>query len=69
MSKVLIADPINDSGVQKLTDNGHHVDIKVGLPHEELIKIIDKYDALIVRSETKVTANIIKHAKSPKIRN
>ena len=59
MSKVLIADPINDSGVQKLTDNGHQVDIKVGLPHEELIKIIDKYDALIVRSETKVTSEIL----------
>lgn len=35
------------------------VDVKTGLREDEIIAIVDKYDALIVRSATKVTRRII----------
>ena len=63
MGRILIADPIDSRGVDKLISAGHEVDIQKGLTEAALIKIIGTYDALIVRSETKVTANVIDHAK------
>ncbi len=42
------------------------VDTKVGLSEEEIIKIISEYDAIAVRSATKVTKNIINAAKKLK---
>ena len=43
------------------------VDTKVGLSEEEIIKIISEYDAIAVRSATKVTKNIINAAKKLKV--
>ena len=43
------------------------VDTKVGLSEEEIIKIIPEYDAIAVRSATKVTKNIIAAAKKLKV--
>ncbi|MQF86673.1 MAG: phosphoglycerate dehydrogenase [SAR202 cluster bacterium] len=62
MGRILIADPIDSRGVEKLISAGHEVDIKKGLTESELSEIVGSYDALIVRSETKVTANVISHA-------
>lgn len=56
--KVLVADPLAREGVDLLKMNVE-VDVKLGLPQDELKKIIGSYDALIVRSETKVTSAII----------
>ena len=39
------------------------MDVKLGIPAEELISIIGEYDALVVRSETKVTAAVIEAAR------
>lgn len=63
MGRILIADPIDSRGVDKLISAGHEVDIKKGLTEADLIDIVGVYDALIVRSETKVTAKVIEHAK------
>ena len=43
------------------------VDVKTGLSKEELIKIIPIYDGLIVRSATKVVAEIIEVADNLKV--
>lgn len=40
--------------MQIFKERGHEVDYKVGLPKEELIKIIPDYNGLVVRSATKV---------------
>ncbi len=56
--KVLIADPISDEGIDILRDHAQ-VDIKPGLAPEELISTISDYDALVVRSQTKVSAKVI----------
>ncbi len=58
--KVLVADPIDQEGIDFLTKHLIEVDVNTGLPAEELIRIMPDYEALIVRSETKVTSDIIK---------
>ena len=60
--KVLVADPIAQEGLEILKGKVD-VDVKTGLKPEELIKIIGDYDALIVRSETQATPDIIKAGK------
>ncbi|MCK4368124.1 MAG: phosphoglycerate dehydrogenase [Dehalococcoidales bacterium] len=60
--RVLIADPISEEGIDIL--RGHaEVDIKTGLTPEEIISTIGNYEALIVRSQTKVSAEVIQAGK------
>ena len=63
--KVLVSDPISQTGVDALAEGGLlDVTFKPGLPHEELLKIIPDYSALVVRSQTKVGADVIAAAKN-----
>lgn len=65
--KVLVSDPIKPEGLTALTEAPEiDVDIKTDLSKEELLNIIDQYDALIVRSQTKVTAEVLE--KGTKLR-
>ncbi|KAI9794639.1 MAG: hypothetical protein M1816_004526 [Peltula sp. TS41687] len=57
--KVLIAEKVSQDGIALLRQN-LDVHEKKGLSPEELESIIPDYDALIVRSETKVTASLLK---------
>ena len=66
MPKVLVSDPIAEEGIALLKDVAD-VDVKIGLTKEELSSIIGEYDALAVRSETKVTADILANAHNLKI--
>ncbi len=60
MPKVLVSDPLAEAGIAKLRANPDiTVDVKLGLKPDELKAIIGEYDALAVRSETKVTADIL----------
>ena len=56
--KILIADPIADDGLEILSSEAA-VDVKLKLNPEQLLRIIGDYDALVVRSETKVSAEVI----------
>src|SRR3954447_5430282 len=58
MVKVLVSDPLADAGVAILR-RGAEVDLRPGLSRDELLAILPGYDALIVRSETKVTADVL----------
>ncbi|MCI0785906.1 MAG: phosphoglycerate dehydrogenase, partial [Chloroflexi bacterium] len=62
MPKILVADPIAQEGVDLLSSRAQ-VDVKIGLKPEELLEILPEYDALVVRSETKVTAEAIRAGK------
>jgi D-3-phosphoglycerate dehydrogenase / 2-oxoglutarate reductase len=64
--KILIADAMSGEAVDILKSKGLSVDVKTDLKKEELAAIIGEYDALIVRSATKVTREII--AKADKLR-
>jgi len=58
--KVLVSDPLSNNGLEILRKvENLKVDIKPGLPPEELMKIISGYDAIIIRSETKLKGDII----------
>jgi len=66
--KVLVSDSLSEKGVAVLEkEKGIDVTVKTGLSQQELIKEIVKYDALIVRSVSKVTAPVIKAAKNLKV--
>jgi D-3-phosphoglycerate dehydrogenase / 2-oxoglutarate reductase len=65
--KVLVADKIADSGIEKMKAEGFEVDVKTGLSEEELVAAIPDYDAMIVRSATKATRPIIEAGTSLKI--
>ena len=62
MMKILVADSVGEEGIA-LMRSCAEVDIKPGLKPEELIAIIGDYDALVVRSQTKVTAKVIEAGK------
>lgn len=66
MSKVLVSDPIAEAGIEILSQVAQ-VDVKTGLSPEELVKIIPEYDALMIRSGTRVTAEVIEAGTQLKI--
>ena len=66
MAKVLVSDSIDQAGIEILSQVAQ-VDVKTGLPPEELVKIIPEYDALMLRSGTKVTQEIIEAGTKLKI--
>jgi D-3-phosphoglycerate dehydrogenase len=65
--KVLASDKIAEIGLKMLKDAGIEAEMKTGLSEAELVKIIPQYDALVVRSGTKVTPKIIEAGKNLKI--
>ncbi len=65
--KVLVSDSISPTGVDILKKAGLEVDVKTGLKPDELKAIIGEYHALIVRSATKATAEIIEAAENLKV--
>ena len=67
MPKVLISDAMSGVAQKILEKNNISVDVKTALSEEEIIKIIQDYDGMIVRSATKVTTNIIDAAKNLKV--
>ncbi len=66
MSKVLVSDPIDQTGIDILSQVAT-VDVKIGLQPEELVQIIGEYDALMIRSGTRVTEEIIAAGTNLKI--
>ena len=61
--KVLIADKLSEDGIQLLkAEDGLSVDVKTGLSSSDLAALIEPYEGLIVRSATKVTAEVIAKA-------
>ena len=64
--KILVSDNVSVEGVG-LLQKEYEVDFKPGIPAEELIRIISEYDALVVRSETKVTKAILDAATQLKV--
>ncbi len=64
--KVLAADGISTKGIE-LLEKEFEVVVKEKISHEELLSIIPEFDALMVRSASKVTADVIERAEKLKI--
>lgn len=66
--KVLIADSISQRGIDELSREGAlDITIKPGLSETELIEIIPEFSAIVVRSQTNVTADLLKAATSLRV--
>lgn len=59
IEKVLVCDAVDKACIELLESNGISVDTKQKLSKEELCKEVKNYDALIVRSDTKITAEVL----------
>jgi len=61
MARILVADSISDSGVELLRSTPNfEVTVKTGLTGDELLQAVREHDGLIVRSATKVTAEVLR---------
>lgn len=66
--KILISDALSDKGKEVLSSaKGFEVDDRKGISADDLAQCIDQYDGLIVRSQTKVTEDLIKKADKLKV--
>ena len=65
--KVLVSDNISPKGVEILKKSGLEVDVKTGMKPDELKACISEYNGLVIRSATKVTAEIIEAATNLKV--
>jgi D-3-phosphoglycerate dehydrogenase/(S)-sulfolactate dehydrogenase len=66
-ARVLVSDDLSPEAVRILKDAGLDVDVKVGLKPDALEEIVGGYDALAVRSATKVTAKLLEKATRLKV--
>ena len=57
--RVLVTEKIADGGLDRLRDAGHEVDVQEGLSPDELLEAIKGAHALIIRSATQVTADVL----------
>lgn len=64
--EILVSDPLSREGLVKLEEAGR-VDEVTGLTEDQLIETIGKYDALVVRSGTRVTVPVIEAGKRLKV--
>jgi len=62
-AKVLVCDPLHEEGITKLKQAGFDVDVKPTITQDQLKIIVSNYHALVVRSRTKVTKDIIQAGK------
>lgn len=65
--KVLITDPIAEHAIQEMRHAGLEVTLQTGLKESELVKIISPFEVMVVRSGTKVTANVVEAATNLKL--
>ena len=59
MARILVTEKIADGGIDELRRAGHEVDEQLGLSPEQLLDAVRGAQALIVRSATQVTAEVL----------
>jgi D-3-phosphoglycerate dehydrogenase len=64
--KIIVAEKIDKAGIEYLQKHAD-VDVCIGISREELLEKIENYDALVVRSATKVNAELLEKGKKLKI--
>jgi D-3-phosphoglycerate dehydrogenase len=65
--KILVAEKIAQEGIDLLVQEGMEVDVEIKLTRQELLERVGAYDAVIVRSVTKVNEELYTHAKNLKV--
>ncbi|MCK4285558.1 MAG: hydroxyacid dehydrogenase [Candidatus Lokiarchaeota archaeon] len=64
--KILISDKLQEEGVKIFQENGFDVVKNFDITNEELKKEIGNYDGIVIRSRTKLTADVLEHATNLK---
>lgn len=64
--KVLVADALSDAGVALLSER-FDVDVRTGMPKDELVDAIGEYDAVVIRSATTIDADVLAAAGKLKV--
>ena len=59
MARILVTEKIADGGLDRLREAGHEVDLQLDLTPEQLLTAIPGAHALIIRSATTVTADVL----------
>ncbi|MDQ4067977.1 MAG: phosphoglycerate dehydrogenase [Actinomycetota bacterium] len=59
MARVLVTEELAERGLARLRQEGHDVDVRLGLSPEELVEVVRGAAALIIRSATQVTAEVL----------
>lgn len=67
MAKILITEKIAESGIEQLREAGHSVEVRLALEPAELLEAVADCDALIVRSQTQVTEEVLLAARQMRI--
>ena len=67
MAKIIVTDKMAPNGIEYLKSRGFEVDTPFGISYEELCGIIGEYDAIIVRSATKVKGELLEKAVKLKV--
>lgn len=65
--KILISDKLQEEGIKIFEDNGFEVIKNFTITKEELKQEIGDYDGIVIRSRTKLTADVLEHAKNLKV--
>jgi D-3-phosphoglycerate dehydrogenase / 2-oxoglutarate reductase len=64
--RILVADPLAEAGVAALAAH-HEVDVKTGLAKDDLLAIAGEYEAIVVRSQTTIDADVFAAAGNLKV--
>ncbi|MGZ4694056.1 MAG: phosphoglycerate dehydrogenase [Acidimicrobiales bacterium] len=59
MARILVTEPIAEGGLDRLRAAGHDVDVQIGSSPEELLELVKGAQALIIRSATTVTEEVL----------
>jgi D-3-phosphoglycerate dehydrogenase len=65
--KVLICDPISKTAIQRMRDKGIQVDVEDTITPERLLEVVGGYEAVVVRSRTKIRKNVLEQAAALKV--
>jgi D-3-phosphoglycerate dehydrogenase len=65
--KVLICDPISKTAIERMRSKGLVVDVEDTITPERLLEVIPAYDAVVVRSRTKIRKNVLDRAANLKV--
>ena len=59
MARILVTEQLAEAGLDALRQAGHDVDVRLGLSPEELLEVVPGAAALIIRSATQVTEDVL----------
>ncbi|MFX1376783.1 MAG: hydroxyacid dehydrogenase [Promethearchaeota archaeon] len=65
--KILISDKLHNEGIKIFENNGFEVTKDFSITHDQLKEEIKKYDGIVIRSRTKLTADVLNNARNLKV--